>query len=229
MSTRLNHQLRILLRQLLKAIQQQIVFLLRLRREVFFQQHMNSGKRRRAGERVAAKRGGMQERVVEQHGEDLFRRDRGTNRHHTAAKRFGKTQNVRLHVFMLAGKHLAGTPHTRLHFVEDQQCAKLIAQLTHRRQIARRRQDNPAFALNRLEDHRRHIVASFFAIGKQGAHRVDIPEGHMAETRQQRHKRLTEIRFRGGGKRPERFAVECAAGGDEGEFSTWRLIGFRQL
>lgn len=51
---------------------------------------------------------------------------------------------------MLAGEHPAGTPHPGLHFVEDQQRAKLIAQLTHGGQIALRREDHPAFALNRL-------------------------------------------------------------------------------
>jgi hypothetical protein len=32
---------------------------------------------------------------------------------------------------MLAGEHLAGTAHPGLHFIKDQQRAKLIAQLTH--------------------------------------------------------------------------------------------------
>ncbi len=130
---------------------------------------------------------------------------------------------------MLAGEHFAGAPHAGLHFIENQQRAKLIAQLTHCGQIAWRRQDHAAFALNRLKDHRRHIVAGFFAICEQGAHRVDIAERHVTETRQQRHKRLTEIRFGGGRKRAERFTVERAAGGDEGKFPARGLIGFGEF
>lgn len=92
----------------------------------------------------------MQERIVEQHREDFFGGDRRANRHHAAAERFRRAQNVRLHVFVLAGEHLAGTPHAGLDFVEDQQRAKLVAQLTHGRQIALRREDDAAFTLNGL-------------------------------------------------------------------------------
>ncbi len=41
----------------------------------------------------------------------LFSRDGGANRHHAAARGFRQTQNIRLHIFVLTGKHLAGTPH----------------------------------------------------------------------------------------------------------------------
>ena len=171
----------------------------------------------------------MQERVVEQHREDLLRRHRRADRHHAAAERFRQTQDVGLNVLMLAGEHLAGAAHTGLHFVEDQQGAKLVAQFAHRRQIPRRRQDHPPFALNRLKDHRCDVVTGFLALAQHGAHGVDIAERHMAEARQQRHKRFAESRLGGGRQRPQRFAVEGAAGGDEGEFTSRRLIGFRQL
>ena len=130
---------------------------------------------------------------------------------------------------MLAGEHLAGAAHAGLHFVEDQQGAKLIAQLTHRRQILLRREDHAPFTLNRLEDHRRDIITGFLALAKNGAHGVDITERHVAETRQQRHKRFAEGRLGGGRQRTQRFTVEGAAGGDEGKFTARRLIGFRQL
>ena len=193
------------------------------------QQHVDGRQRRRAGQRVAAERGGMQERVIEQHREYLFGGDRCANRHDAAAQRFGKAQNVRLDVFMLAGEHLAGAPHAGLHFIEDQQRAKLVAQLAHRGQIARRRQNHPAFALNRLKDHRRDVIAGLFALAQQGAHRVDIAKRHVTESRQQRHKRLTESRFRGGRKRAQRLTVKRVAGGDEGKLAARRLISLRQL
>ncbi len=85
------------------------------------------------------------------------------------------------------------------------------------------------FALNRPEDHRRDVVAGFLALAQHGAHGVDIAERHVAEARQQRHKGFAEGRFRGGRQRAQRFTVEGAAGGDEGQFTARRLIGFRQL
>ena len=48
-----------------------------------------------------------------------------------AAQRFGQTHNVGLHIFVLTGEHLAGTPHPGLHFVKDHQCAELIAKFTN--------------------------------------------------------------------------------------------------
>ena len=162
------------------------------------QQYVNGRQRRRAGQRVAAKRGGMQERVIEQYREHLFGGDRGANGHDAATQRFGKAQNIRLNVFVLAGEHLAGAPHAGLDFIEDQQRAKLVAQLAYRGQIARRRQNHPAFALNRLKDHRRDVIAGLLALAQQRAHRIDIAKRYMTESRQQGHKRLTESGFRSG-------------------------------
>ncbi len=171
----------------------------------------------------------MQERIVEQHREDFFGGDRRANRHHAAAERFRQAQNVRLHVFVLAGEHLAGTPHAGLDFVEDQQRAKLVAQLTHGRQIALRREDDAAFTLNGLQDHRRHVIAGFTAFAQHGAHGVNVAERHVAEARQQRHKRFTESGFRGRRQCAEGFTVERAAGGDKGEFPARRLVRFGEL
>ena len=124
---------------------------------------------------------------------------------------------------MLAGEHPAGTPHPGLHFVEDQQRAKLIAQLTHGGQIALRREDHASFALNRLQDHRRHVVAGFTAFTQHGAH------GVVAEARQQRHKRFAEGGFGGSRQCAQGFPVERAAGGDKGEFPARRLVRFGEF
>lgn len=103
----------------------------------------------------------MQERVIEQHREHLFGGDGCANWHYAAAERFGKAEDIRLHVLMLAGEHFARAPHTGLHFIEDHQGAKLITQLTHGGEITRRRQNDATFALNRLEDHCGNIVTGF--------------------------------------------------------------------
>ena len=126
----------------------------------------------------------MQERVVEQNGKHLFSGDGCANRHHAAAEGFCQTQDVRLYVLMLAGEHLARAPHTGLHFIEDHQCAELIAQLTHGGEIAWRRQNYATFALNRFEDHCSHIITGFFALVKSRAHGFDIAKRHMTEARQ---------------------------------------------
>ncbi len=102
---------------------------------------------------------------------------------------------------MFAGKHLARAPHARLYFIEDHQCAELIAQLTHGGEIARRRQNYATFALNRFEDHRSHIITGFFALIKSRAHGFDIAKRHMTEPWQQWHKRFAEGRFRRGRQR----------------------------
>ncbi len=171
----------------------------------------------------------MQERIVEQHRENLFGSYRRANRHHAAAQRFRQAQNVRLNVLVLAGKHPTGAPHPGLHFVEDQQRAKLIAQLTHGGQVALWRQNHAAFTLNRLEDHRRHVIAGFTAFAQHGAHGVNVAERHVAEARQQRHKRFAEGGFGGRRQCPQGFPVERAAGGDKGEFSAWRLVRLGEL
>ena len=143
----------------------------------------------------------MQERVVEQDGKHLFSSDGCANRHHAAAEGFCQTQDVRLYVLMLAGEHLARAPHTGLHFIEDHQCVELIAQLTHGGEIARRRQNDATFTLNRLKDHCSNIITGFFALAKGRAHGFDIAKRYMTKPWQQWHKRFAEGRFRRGRQR----------------------------
>ena len=59
---------------------------------------------------------------------------------------------------VIAGEHLAGAAHPRLHLVHHQQHAVLRGQLAQALQERRRRHDVAAFALNRLDDDRRDFV-----------------------------------------------------------------------
>ena len=59
---------------------------------------------------------------------------------------------------VLAGEHLAGAAHARLHLVDDQQDAVLRRQLAQALQERRRRHDVAALALDRLDDDRGDFV-----------------------------------------------------------------------
>lgn len=69
---------------------------------------------------------------------------------------------------MLVSIQLAGTPGAGLHFIKNQRCFMLIAQLAQRLQELRIRRHDAAFADNRLDDDR----AS--AGRERRFHRVDI-------------------------------------------------------
>ncbi len=66
----------------------------------------------------------------------------------------GAGENVRDDVVMLVGVEMAGTPGAGLHLIEYQSGMMAIAEGTQRLQERRVRRDHPAFADNRLDDHR---------------------------------------------------------------------------
>lgn len=119
---------------------------------------------------------------------------------------------------MFAGKHFAGSPHTGLDLIEDHQRAKLVAEFTHGGKIALRRQDHATFTTDGFG-----ITAAtsspVFAFAERGTHGLNIPERNVTEAREQRHKRLAESGFSGGGQRAQRLTVERATGSDKGKFA----------
>ncbi len=58
---------------------------------------------------------------------------------------------------MLNSEHLAGAGKTALHLIGDQQNAMFVADRAQRRQQFRRRRDETAFTLHRLDDDGRHL------------------------------------------------------------------------
>ena len=77
---------------------------------------------------------------------------------HAAGDALGQADDVRLDAPVLDGEHLAGAAHAGLHFVGDQQDAVLVAQLAQLAMELRRRHEVAAFALDRLDEDRRHFV-----------------------------------------------------------------------
>ena len=59
---------------------------------------------------------------------------------------------------MFDGEHLAGAPHTRLYFVEDQHDAVLVAQFAQSFEEARRRNVVTPFTLDRLDEDGRDFL-----------------------------------------------------------------------
>src|SRR2546421_5054795 len=70
------------------------------------------------------------------------------------AKALGQRHDIRLHIPVLTGKHLAAATYARLHFVENQQNAVAIAQLAQARQKSVGRYYVATLALNRLDQDR---------------------------------------------------------------------------
>ena len=81
------------------------------------------------------------------HAERHARRDPLRNRHH-----------VRLDAGELDREHLAGSPHPRLYFVDDEQDAMPSGQLSQALEKLVGRDHVAALALNRLDDNRRHLI-----------------------------------------------------------------------
>ena len=79
--------------------------------------------------------------------------DNRTDRHHAAAKRLRAGHKVRRNALMVHAEPFAGTADAGLHLISNQQCALLLADFLHLTQIALRRYDNAALALNRLQNH----------------------------------------------------------------------------
>src|SRR5262249_12585807 len=86
-------------------------------------------------------------------------RDDGAAWHVTSAQTLRDRDDVRLQIPMLKTKHLAGASEPRLHFVINEQCSEFAAKLlAPHKEIRFRRL--AAFALNGLDNKRRHIATT---------------------------------------------------------------------
>ncbi len=147
------------------------------------------------------------------------------------AEALGERRDVGRHAPMLAGEHAAGAADTRLDLVRDHQDAVAVAQRAQPRQEARRRDDVAALALDRLDEHRRHLAR------RHGAREQDVLDvvEHRAplvlarekraigvgvrHERDARHRRekalLLRVLARGERERAHRAPVEAAEEPDE--------------
>ena len=146
----------------------------------------------------------------------LFRQHRADRE--AAPQPFGAGENVRDDVVMLVGVEMAGTPGAGLHLIEYQSGMMAIAEGTQRLQERRVRRDHPAFADNRLDDHRAG------ARGDRRGDRLDIVIGQMGNALRQRSIIAGIFRLAANGDGEQRAAVEGVVEGDDFAFFTAKLI-----
>ncbi len=128
---------------------------------------------------------------------------------HTVAERLGHRDDVGADLRVLEAEPTAGASEAGLHLVHDQQRLALVAQLAHRLQVLGRRGIHAAFALHRLEEHRRHPIV------ERGGEHVDVGERDLTEPGRQRLKRLLLLGLTGRGERRERAPVKRAVRGHD--------------
>ena len=110
----------------------------------------------------------------------------------------------------LVGKQGAGTANARLHLVGDHQRPELISRLANAAKIIVMRVTGTALALNRLDHHRRNMVA------KRGTKLVQIAEGNMIKPVRHRAEPGAVGRLVSGRKHAKCPPVERAGGAQDG-------------
>src|SRR3954451_11082883 len=105
---------------------------------------------------------------------------------------------------MLAGEHASGTPQAGLHLVADQQDVMALADFGAAGEIPARRNDDAAFALDRL-DQERGGVARDCAL-----ERMCVAERDALEPGRERTEAVAILRFRRHADDGDRAAVEIA-------------------
>ncbi len=148
-------------------------------------------------------------------GADVRAGDHGAERH-AAGNAFGRAKDIGLDAPMLAGKHFSGPAEAGLNFVGNQENAVVSAKLLEHRQIFRRRHHIAAFALNRLDENRRHLFRPNL-VTKKGvldhAHALDAA-GAVREMVGTTMAKAIGNMMDAGNQRPEMGAVRGAASGE---------------
>ena len=119
--------------------------------------HVEDGQRSRLGYRVADVR--APDCRVAGRVHDLRAAEHARERQ-SAGDRLRNDHEVRLDAVVLDGEHPARAAEARLHLVDDQQDAVLVAEAADARHELGRSNDEAAFALHRLDDDRRHMLGS---------------------------------------------------------------------
>src|SRR5947208_15419098 len=151
------------------------------------------------------------------------------------AKALGQRHDIRLHIPVLTGKHLAAATYARLHFIENQQNAVPIAQLAQARQKSIGRYYVATLALNRLDQDGgdfagRHVAdeQAVLNIVKDGLtlilareqRPVRIRKRHMGHTRHGSAALLPGLLTGSESQRTPRAPLETAEKADESRAST---------
>ena len=109
-----------------------------------------------------------------------------------AAERLSEQQNVGFDVFMFASEESPRAAKARLHFIENESDAILRGNFSRSCEIARRRQVDTAFALDRFEEERRY---SRTIAGKTRGQCVRIAEFHSLKAGRKRPESLSMMRL----------------------------------
>ena len=126
-----------------------------------------------------------------------------------AGQALGESDHVGHDARALEGEPATGAPHAGLHLIEDEQGAVMPRHRARRREIAVRGGDDPALALDRLEEDRGRTVGDS---GLQGARVAVRNEGDVPGERLERRP-LGGLS--GQGERAHGAAVEAGLGGDD--------------
>src|ERR1700744_4831789 len=108
----------------------------------------------------------------------------GGTRDKASTQRFGHHDHVRIYSVTLPGEESAGTPHPGLHFIQNEQGTVLVTEGLHPGKITGRRQNDPSFSLDGLQNHGSNFfVYQQFLNSRQIAKRDLVsPAEHGTET-----------------------------------------------
>jgi len=106
---------------------------------------------------------------------------------------------------MLVGKQLAGTSHSHLHLIQDQQQLMAVAQLPHPLHVGNRRDIDPPFTLDRFQHDGTGLWCNSRLKGCQIIKR-DMTEAVQQRIKEALHLFLPSSRDRGHGPTMERFS-----------------------
>ena len=125
------------------------------------------------------------------------------------AERLGDGHDIGRNVLPFMGEQFAGAPHPALHLVIDEQQAELVGDRPQPLEIAVGCRAHAAFALDRLHEDRRRLLAD------RGPHLVQIAEGDMVEAFENRPKTFEVSLVSGRGEGREGAPVERAVAADD--------------
>src|SRR5207244_9880459 len=107
--------------------------------------------------------------------------DAGAHRH-ARAQAFRQRHHIGKEAGVLVDEPFSSSPQPALHLVRDEQPVAALADLLEAAQVIEARDVDAAFALDRLDHHRRDVAV---VLG-EGEHGVQVVERHAHETRNQR-------------------------------------------
>ena len=137
-----------------------------------------------AGQLVTAKGRGVQKRCFNKTGPGTRSTDNRTYGHYTAAQSLSAGHQVGSNAVMINAEPFAGTADTGLYLIGNQQSTLLLADFLHLTQVTRRRNNNAAFALNRLQDNSSSILINSYL------NSCSVAVFYMGKAIKQRFKRL---------------------------------------